>query len=465
MGTCQTPGNFLSSTGIDKQQLSARLQARAKTPAIQDLNNALSPAPSLHIVGGAIREYALQNEKTDLDLATVLPPEIVAERLKATGIRVIETGIAHGTVLALIHDESVEITTFRTPGPRNKAIYSNSIIEDLSGRDFTCNALAYDIVQNQLLDPYNGLEDIKNSLLRCVGDAHERFLEDPLRILRMIRFGPARTVSVTPETIAAAQTLSNNILSVSVERVRSEFEKILITRGVSAAFQMMKDLSFLDMIIPEIVPTYGFDQNEFHIHDVFEHTLWVLDRAEPDLLVRLAALFHDIGKPQSLTVDETGRRHFYKHELIGAEISTTVMERMLFSKKLIRDVALLVRHHMRPLDCGPAAVRRLIRDLGPHFDTWLKLKCADAPPLLSAEYFTELYNNFLALKKIEDTRSFKKLRSGLCLNGSDLQEFGIPPGPVMGTILQTLEEHIIDNPDDNTVEALSDLVKELLKKT
>ncbi len=426
--------------------------------------NAAGIDADLHLVGGTLRDIASGLKTADFDLASILPPEAMEARLKSANIRVIETGIEHGTITALVNDIPIEITTFRKPGRRQSSEYSDTITQDLRGRDFSINALAFSFRTQKLIDPYSGLADLQNEIVRAVEDASLRFAEDPLRILRMIRFGPASNREIEIETASAARDAGASLLQVSIERIREELCKIIVSDFPARALICMKDLELLQFTLPEILPTIGFEQNQFHIHDVFEHTLWVLERSEKTQLQRLSALFHDLGKPASLTVDSEGYRHFYKHELRSEEICKAAMLRLKFSHKDIQETALLVKHHMRPLDCGEAGVRRLMRELDSLIEEWLKLKSADAPPKMSEGDFQALKQSFLEKLSAEKLRMHNQYREKLAINGDDLISLGLAEGKELGALLAELQELVLDDPSLNTREYLFDLAKRKLSQ-
>ena len=410
-----------------------------------------------------MRDALMGKPCTDLDFATVLPPQTVRERLEATGYRVIDTGITHGTVTVLIDGSPVEVTTFRTPGPRSGSAFSDSIQTDLAGRDFTINAIAVAIDSGTLVDPFSGQADLAAKILRGVGVASERFEEDPLRILRLLRFKAAYNFEIAPETYASAQTLVSQLRSVSVERVRDEFVKLLCATNPVPALRDMVTLGIMDLIIPEAIPSVGFEQNEFHQHDVFEHTIHVVAESENSPLLRLTAFFHDLGKPHTLSVDDDGRRHFYKHELSSEGIAEAVMERLKFSKDQISDVSTLVRLHMRPLDCGAAGIRRLMRDLGPLLDPWMSFKVSDAS-VTRADKTTiaQQLTGFKNLVATERARTKGSVYGRLAIDGNDLVKLGVKPGKVLGDILRTLDQMVLDNPELNDREQLLERARGLV---
>jgi tRNA nucleotidyltransferase/poly(A) polymerase len=240
--------------------------------AIQSLRDALAPA-QLFLVGGTARDAFFKSSRTDLDLATDLSAAEVANRCSKNGLRVVETGIQHGTVLVIIDETHLEVTTFRTPADRDTQVNATNIETDLSGRDFTINALAFCVESANLIDPLGGIADLQSMTLRAVGDANQRFLEDPLRILRMIRFGPAEGRLIEKDTLAAAARNISQLGRVSVERIREELTRIIISPCPAAGIITLRDIRGLQWTIPELLPAVGFEQNRYHIHDVLT-TRW-----------------------------------------------------------------------------------------------------------------------------------------------------------------------------------------------
>lgn len=461
MVTSPPPG----ATSFDLSDALQKLKNLAESNSVKLIATTLGNDAALHIVGGAVRDTIEGKDGVDLDLATILTPAEVTARLTNAKIHWVPTGIDHGTVLAVLDDNEIEITTFRLPGGlREKpgsVKYSQSISEDLAGRDFTINAIAYDINSGKLIDPTWGLPDLSEKVVRTVGNSTDRFREDPLRLMRMVRFGTADGRSIDPVTFAAAKELSNSITSISVERVRDELIKILCKPKAGNGLRSLRELGILDLILPEVVPSYDFEQNEFHRFDVFEHTLEVIDNSEPDPLLRLTALFHDLGKPHTFSVGDDGRRHFYKHEFKSEHLTKDALKRLRCSNQMTKDVALLVRYHMRPLECGPAAVRRLIRDLGPLLDPWISFKRADSlGAKVTPKDIEAAISKFSKMLEAERSKGSDFLR--LAVSGEDLKALGVTEGPVLGNILSALKEMVISDPSLNAKDKLLKLVKEKL---
>jgi tRNA nucleotidyltransferase (CCA-adding enzyme) len=420
----------------------------------------------LYLVGGAVRDALSGLPIQDIDLATNLRPEAVRDILVGSGIRVYETGLHHGTVTALSSTgEPIEITTFRLPNPANLPLFSDSLVTDLSGRDFTINAIALNLFTLEVIDPYSGRQDIASGTIRLVGEDELRFIEDPLRILRMVRFGTASAREITPHTLEAAERHAPELSRISIERIRDEFTKILLSDFPKESLRQLRSLGILQSILPEIVPSFDCAQNRWHVEDVFEHTLSVISRAPADdRILRLTALFHDLGKPGTLSVDEAGERHFYAHELLSTTLCQEAMRRLKYSNEEIHDVSLLVRNHMRPIDCGVPGVRRLLRDLGPHFARFRRFQDADKTPILSDDSHRARTERFDALVSAELARLAGTPVDKLTINGDDLIKLGLSPGPIIGKILKTLGEAVLDTPEINTPELLLAMARSLIEQ-
>ena len=462
MEKSQAPGTSSSNHQRSRNDAEAQLRLLVQQGPLQNLITALSPA-ELYLVGGSVRDAFITTADTDLDLATALTALEVKQRCDSHGIRIIETGIQHGTVLAVIDEVHIEVTTFRVPTSRDVHQTARDISTDLSGRDFTINALAFDVKEQKIIDPHNGLVDLERSILRAVGSAEERFVEDPLRILRMIRFGDAQGRTIEASTLSAAHKHVALLEKVSCERIKGELDKIFLSPFPHRGLRKIHEIGALPYTIPELLPSVGFEQNKFHIHDVFEHTLWVLERTPHDGILRWSAIFHDIGKPHTLSVDPDGSRHFYSHETVSEELSKKRMKDLRFSTDDSRSIASIVRHHMRPLDCGAPGVRRIIRDLGKDLSRWRQFKSADSPPTVSDQDFTTIANRFDEMLDTELKKMAGPSYGKLAVTGQDLMSLGIKPGPQMGKLLKELEELVIEDPSVNSTERLLDEAKKRMQ--
>ena len=429
---------------------------------LQPIRQALPTNAKLHVVGGTIRDILSGRPILDLDLSSVLPPNEATTYFNKAGLRVIATGIEHGTVTIVVEGHNVELTTFRSPSTHSHEQFSRTIEEDLSGRDFTINAMAYDIGESILIDPYGGQQDLKQGLLRAVGNPMDRLTEDPLRLLRLVRFGPNAGRQVASNLWQAALVVAPTLKNIATERLRAELEKIIVGQHPDQSLLALLDLGLLQYLIPELMPAIGFEQNEYHIHDVFTHTLEVVRRTPAIKHIRLAALFHDIGKPHTLSVDENNRRHFYCHEHESGRVARQVLKRLTFSKNDQRQVGLLTEYHMRPLRCGPPAIRRLMRDLEDLLPDWLALKIADKSPTMPDDEFVAEVLLFFELWQEEIRRAKGAPYGKLAVNGHDLQEkIGIPPGPELGQLLRKLESLVIEDPSRNEQSTLLEYAHQL----
>ena len=430
------------------------------------IRRALGDSAQLHLVGGTVRDVFLGKTPSDLDLASILLPDEIRRRLHAAEIRVVDTGLKHQTVTAVpcAGAPGVEITTFRGSqmSPRGGVVRSFSIDEDIRYRDFTINALAFEIETGKFVDVVGGAEDIRGKIVRAVGDPGERFAEDPLRIIRMVRFACETGFSLDENTREASRKYSGLIPGIAVERVREEFSKILVSNSPARGFRLLLELGFLAEFLPEIASFSGYEQNRFHKADLFEHTLEVIERAQAHIVVRLAALFHDIGKPHTLSVDEKGERHFFRHEIVGVDLTRRILRRMRYSHQVIQDVCSLVQTHMRPIEAGPPGLRRLLRDTGELFPLWRDLKQADA--LACKAEGSNLPDRLKvfddAIEEIRRGPEVSPLKS-LAVNGHDLIELGIEPGPRLGKILRALHERVLDNPELNEKATLLALIPQI----
>jgi putative nucleotidyltransferase with HDIG domain len=449
------------------ESLFSSLRRLCDEPRLLRLREALRKESELHLVGGTVRDSLSGLAIQDIDCATKFGPDEVRARLQRAGIYCVPTGLKHQTVTAvpLPGEPGIEITTFRGAhmSPGSGVVASESIEIDVLYRDFTINALAYDIEAQRLIDLVGGLRDLSDRLVRCVGDPASRFQEDPLRVLRMVRFACQPGYRLDPDTAAAAPAFAPALAAVSIERIRDELSKMLLSERPQDGMLLLQELGFLSLILPEVARFVGFEQNEYHLHDLFRHTLEVLRKTPPELTLRLAALLHDVGKPDTLSVDaESGFRHFFKHESVGSDISRDLLRRLRYPNKIIDEVCLLVSTHMRPIEAGPGGLRRLLRDTGELFPAWRILKEADASSCKfdPEELRTRLEQFDATIEILRQGPQVSPLKS-LALNGKDLMAQGIPESPLIGKILRALHERVLDMPELNTQAALLALLPEI----
>jgi poly(A) polymerase/tRNA nucleotidyltransferase (CCA-adding enzyme) len=404
----------------------------------------------------------LGRQVRDWDLATAAPPE----RVKAAFPHTVDTGLAHGTVTVVNRDRHVEITTFRTEGPyldgrRPSTVSFNATLqEDLVRRDFTINAMALGRPGGSggstlLTDPARGLDDLSLRIVRTAGDPGARFAEDHLRILRAFRIAAELNFDLDPETEAAAARAAATLGAVAAERVRDELSRILVTPGVAAWLERLRSAGIIAVLIPELEAGYRFEQNEYHPHDVWYHSILTCGSIEPVLHLRLAGLLHDIAKPAVLSVDGEGRRHFYGHELAGADMAAGILRRLRYDKDLAGRVTHLIRMHMDlhdlPPEAGDAAVRRMAARIGrEHIGDLLRLRKADrgasgkAGP--ASRGTLEVLARLAALDRADTALKVTDLRT----DGRRVMEVsGLTPGPEVGRILHALLEAVLEDPSLN----------------
>lgn len=303
-----------------------------------------------YIVGGSVRDLILGKTPHDYDITTSAIPDEIQRIFR--DFKTLLIGKQFGTVVVVQETNNTEVTTFRSEGKYldgrrpSEVFFSEDIYEDLSRRDFTINAIAYNNKEG-IIDPFNGQMDIEDRIIRCVGNPMERFREDHLRILRAVRFSSQLGFEIEDDTYSACRELSSSLNGISAERIREELFKIILAENPSHGIRLIRDLNILEIVIPELMDAIGFDQkNPNHDKDVFEHIMCVLDKTPPILSVRLAALFHDIGKPHTLTVDEKGVGHFYGHDKLGAKIAEKILLRLNSSRDLIDEVTTMIKEHM-----------------------------------------------------------------------------------------------------------------------
>jgi len=430
----------------------------------------------IYLVGGAVRDMLRGKKIHDWDLTTnALPEEVTAIIKKAKG-KVVPTGIKHGTVTVFYKNQSAEITTFRTEGDYtdgrrpDQIHFTSSVEEDLSRRDFTMNAIALRLPDGALVDPFNGENDIKAKIIRCVGNAGERFSEDGLRPLRAVRFASCLGFEIEKQTLDAIPLSLSISEKVSWERVRDEFDKILASPVPSAGFRLMEKTGLLKLFLEELSICRGVEQKGFHEFDVLDHSLLACDfAAEKNYSheVRLASLFHDIGKPSSRKKDENGIYTFHRHEEISAELSRKILNRFHYPNAVIDSVCHLVKEHMFHYteDWTDAAVRRFIaRIKEENLEEMYRLRRCDTYGFSGKE--TNPHTLMLLAKRTD-----KMLESGraftlkdLAVSGNDLTEEGIPPGKIMGMILKELLETVLDDPEQNTREKLLEIARRIYKE-
>lgn len=446
-----------------------------------------------YLVGGAVRDICLKKKPSDWDIATNATPQDVMKMFKF----VIPTGFEHGTVTVHFNKTEIEVTTFRTESGYSdarhpdKINYAATIEEDLARRDFTMNAIAVNLKNGKIVDPYGGQKDIKKRLIRTVGNAHERFMEDGLRPIRALRFASKLGFAIEEKTYQeiSQKDVQNKITSISIERFRDEFEKMMLSKKPSVALKLMEETGILNLFIPEFSKCRGCIQSDyraFHKFDVLDHLFYACDGApENKLNVRLAALFHDIGKPDAKNIimqevfdsKECCKKNletitFYNHEKYSAEITQKIMTRLKFSNEMIKNVIHLVKEHMFHYEENwtNAAVRRFIIRVGKeNLEDLYDLRFADMYGMWNQKIeikYSEPVALLLELKERINEELMKQNAlslKDLNVNGKDLMENGIPAGKKLGEILNHLLDCVIEDPSLNSREKLLEIAKNIDK--
>lgn len=418
---------------------------------------------SAYIVGGSLRNLIMNKPVNDWDICTSAKPKDIKNIFDKT----IDTGIQHGTVTIVLDDKNYEVTTFRIDGEYDKnrkpktVTYVESLYEDLKRRDFTINAIAYNH-KNGIVDPFNGINDINEGLIKCVGNPDERFNEDPLRMMRAVRLACQLNFIITKDTALSMFNNKELIKNVSAERIRNELCKILISDQPSFGIDLLRATDLLGIILPEINNMVHFNQhNPNHHKDLYKHTLYVLDNVYDNLIVRLSALFHDVGKVKTFSLDENGKGHFYRHHVVGMDMTKNILHRLRFDNKTIEAVCILVKEHMSRYDfLRKSNIKKFINRVGiENLDNLFDLQIAD----IKASKPPHDITNILDLKeKVEKTLKEKEplITKDLEIDGYDLIDLGIKPGIEMGKMLNELLEMVLENSQLNNRKDLLSIVKD-----
>lgn len=434
-----------------------------------------------YLVGGAVRDLFLNKEADDWDVATNATPQDVIRIFKF----VVPTGIEHGTVTVHFMKKEIEVTTFRTESGYSdgrhpdKINYAATIEEDLSRRDFTINAIAINLSDGKIVDPFHGRKDIKKKIIKTVGNPHERFMEDGLRPIRAIRFASKLNFKIENSTYneIVEPEVHKKISTISVERFRDEFMKMLSSETPSIGLHRMEETGIFNLFMPEILPCRNCiqkDDRAYHIFDVMDHNIYSCDGAPKNKpLLRLAAFLHDTGKPVVKTVlQENGQTifHFYNHEKASAKIARELMIKLKFSNAEIDYVCHLIENHMFNYtpDWKDAAIRKFLVKVSPEYvEDLIDLRLADmygkynAPVRLHDSAACNLLIEFQErINKVQEEKSALSLKD-LKVNGKDLMEIGIPAGKHLGTILNELFNCVLEDPQMNEKNKLLDVAKKL----
>lgn len=419
-----------------------------------------------YAVGGCVRDSLLGKTPNDWDITTSAKPEDMKSVF--INFHCIDTGIKHGTVTVVIDGEPLEITTFRLDGeyednrhPKSVTFTSN-LGADLGRRDFTVNAMAYS-KKTGTVDLFGGENDLKNKIIRCVGDPDRRFNEDALRILRALRFASALDFEIEEKT---AQSLLKNCAllgNISEERISKELLKLVCGKG---AKRILTDFApVLFEILPELQPMYkNSHDNPHHCYDIYEHTLIAVESIDPEPTLRFAMLLHDCGKPAVKKFDENGVAHFYGHQRISAEISAQILARLKVSNKFRDEILFLVSNHDRwELYENTEKMPRYLSKFG--LDGVLKLlKVMRADVLAQSPEYRYRLDQIADAEEIAKNLAAQKpclSLSELQINGRTLMDIGIPQGRKLGAVLAQLLDEVIDGVTKNTQEALTTRAREI----
>ncbi len=419
-----------------------------------------------YAVGGCVRDSLLGRKPNDWDVTTSAKPQ----QIKAVFRHTIDTGIQHGTVTVMLDREGFEVTTYRIDGEYEdsrhpkEVIFTANLIEDLKRRDFTINAFAYND-QSGIVDAFDGMEDLERGVIRCVGEAAERFGEDALRMLRAVRFSAQLGFSIAEETRAAIRELAPSLSHISAERIQAELVKLLL----SAHPDYMRDayeLGITAVVLPELDAAFATGQhNPHHRYSVGEHLMQCLLHTRADRSLRIAALLHDIGKPPVRTTDEEGIDHFYGHVEESERMALDILKRLKFDNDTIDKVQKYVRYHDYKPEPDARSVRRAVNKIGEAYfpqvleirraDALAQSSCQRAEKLARIDETARLYAEIMAKNQCISLRTLE-------ITGNDLIALGVPKGRRIGEILNRLLDDVLQEPENNVHEYLIEKAKDML---
>lgn len=425
------------------------------SPVLRLADRFRAASRELYLVGGPVRDAFLGRQHGDLDFATDAPPEETKEIVKPVARQIWLQGEKYGTVGAEIEGSRVEITTFRTeryqPSSRHPEVrFAADVMTDLSRRDFTVNAMAVRLPERTALDPFDGLADLQAKVLRTPIAPEDSFGDDPLRMLRAFRFASQLDFEIDPAVLGAIARMKDEMRGISQERIRDELSKLLVGKAPGRALALADSTGLSQICLPEL-SSLKLEQDPVHQHkDVFTHTLAVIERTEPELELRLAALLHDIGKPKTRRIGPDGVS-FHHHEVVGADMAAGRLRALRFPNSVVQTVSEVIRLHHRfhtyRLGWSDAAVRRYVRDAGPLLGLLNALVRADcttrniAKAARLAQRMDELEERIRELAAREE---LERLRPEL--NGVEVMEIlGLEPGPQVGEAMSYLLELRIES--------------------
>ncbi len=419
-----------------------------------------------YAVGGCVRDCLLGRQPSDWDVTTSAKPLQIKEAFGHT----IDTGIQHGTVTVMLDREGFEVTTYRIDGeyedsrhPR-EVIFTANLVEDLKRRDFTINAFAYND-KSGIVDAFSGIKDLQEGVIRCVGEAKERFGEDALRILRAVRFSAQLGFTIADETKAAIVSLAPNLCQISAERIQAELVKLLMSDHPDS----MRDawaLGITKAVLPELDAAFATAQhNPHHQYTVGEHLMQSLMHIRAEKSLRIAALLHDIGKPKVRTTDAAGIDHFHGHVEVSEQMAGTILRRLKFDNDTTMKVQRYIRYHDYKPEPNPRAVRRAANKIGAEYfpqvmalwraDTLAQSTYEQQQKLAQIDAVEKLYTE---IREKNQCISLKTLE----ISGNDLIALGVPKGKQIGVLLNQLLEDVLQEPEHNTHEYLMQKASEIV---
>lgn len=420
-----------------------------------------------YAVGGCVRDSILGREPDDWDITSSARPE----EIKRLFPRTIDTGIRHGTVTVMLDKEGFEVTTYRIDGDYEdsrhpkEVTFTANLAEDLKRRDFTINAMAYNESRG-LVDLYGGLADMEAGIIRCVGDAKERFTEDALRMMRAVRFSAQLGYRIEEKTREAIKALAPNLRKISAERIQTELVKLVVSPHPDY-LRIAYEMCITAQVLPEFDLCMETPQNNpHHCYNVGEHILHSMLAVRADKVLRLGMLFHDIGKPQTMTVDENGITHNRNHPVVGAEMTRKILRRLKFDNDTTDKVTKLVLYHDQEIGATQTGVRRAIHRMGENIF-----------PLMFAVYRADIsaQSDYKREEKLQKLSYIEGLYEEVCrqgdavnlkdlaITGADLIALGMKPGREIGAVLQELLDIVLEDPTLNTPEQLLEISKKIVK--
>ncbi len=461
---------------LTQAQRSALAGLMRVSPVADELGHRFAAAGhELHLVGGSVRDALLDRLGDDLDFATSARPEQTLAIVEGWASAVWTTGAEFGTIGAARHGLRLEITTFRAEAydriGRNPVVqYGDNLLDDLRRRDFTVNAMAVSVPGHTFSDPYGGLIDLARRELRTPGTPEESFADDPLRMLRAARFAAQLDFGVDPQVLAAIRAMAPDLRRITAERIRDEFSKLMCAPDPVIGLRLLVETGLAEQFLPELTGLrLEIDEHAQH-KDVYEHTLTVVRNAVgfevdgPDLVLRLAALLHDVGKPATKAVGPDRRVSFHHHEVVGARMTRQRLRELRYPKDVVADVAELVGLHLRFYGYGrgewtDSAVRRYVTDAGHLLPRLHKLTRSDCTTR-NRRKAAALAADYAALQerveRLQEEEDLARVRPDL--DGNAIMELlGIPPGPLVGRAWRYLKELRLERGPLDHAEAVAEL--------